>query len=220
MEQSQINTTASPLTSWPGAFGAFNPSREVVRVNLKTLVLLALCFIGVSIVAGMILGHIFILNEIASLAVSAGLTVSLTSVFLSGIHGNHVTFDKALNTIGPLWWKMVLLNLLVGLTVVGGLLLLIVPGFIFATRLVLAPYFLVDKKMGVLEAYKASWHATQGNGGKIWAIFGFTILMILPVFTVIGIIATVYLTWMYSAVFALFYTYINSSAKSEKSATS
>ena len=167
----------------------------------------------------MIFGHIFILNELVSIGVGAGLTVALTSVFLSGLHGKKVSLDKALNVIGPLWWKMVLLNLLVLVTVIGGLILLIVPGFIFATRLVLAPYFLVDQKLGVLEAYKASWHATKGNGGKIWAIFGVTLLMILPTVTVIGFIATIYLTWMYSAVFALLYTYITGSTKPEKPAT-
>jgi len=77
----------------------------------------------------------------------------------------------------------------------------------------------VDQKLGVLEAYKASWHATKGNGGKIWAIFGVTLLMILPTVTVIGFIATIYLTWMYSAVFALLYTYITGSTKPEKPAT-
>jgi predicted lipid-binding transport protein (Tim44 family) len=67
---------------------------------------------------------------------------------------------------------------------------------------------MIDKDMGVLEAYKASWHATKGHLGKLWGILGVGLLMALPAVTIIGIVATVYLFFMYSAVGALFYLHL------------
>ena len=62
--------------------------------------------------------------------------------------------------------------------------------------------------MDVMEAYKASWDATKGNLRKILAIIGVYLLMILPVITIIGVLATIYFTFTYAAVYALLYEYL------------
>lgn len=48
------------------------------------------------------------------------------------------------------------------LIVVAGLLLLVVPGVIWCIKYSLFPYFIVDEKMGPIEAIKASGKATSG----------------------------------------------------------
>jgi hypothetical protein len=217
MEQPQIKTSTEPLTNWPGAFGAFKPSRAAIRINLGTLILLALCAIAVSLIASFATNRIILVGSIVSGVVSACFSVAFTYALLESVKGHPVDVKTAISTIGPLWWKMFLLDILVGLTVLGGLILLIVPGLIFATRLILARYYLVDQHLGVIEAYKASWHATKGNGGKIWGVFGVSLLFILPSITIIGILATIYLTVMYSAVFGLLYLYLNKRAKTGQS---
>jgi uncharacterized membrane protein len=100
---------------------------------------------------------------------------------------------------------MFLLQVLVGLTVLGGFILLIVPGIYFALKLSFASYYLVDKNCSVMEAYKASWDATKGNLGKIWGLVGVNILFAILCVVLIGI----YFTVMYSAAFAALYEYIN-----------
>lgn len=117
--------------------------------------------------------------------------------------------NASLAVVPPLFWKMFLLNLLVILTVIGGLILLIVPGIIFGLRLSLAPYYLVDRKLDVMGAYKASWHATRGHLGKLWGIVGAALLMILPVVTIVGIVATIYLLFMYGAAVAILYLHLS-----------
>ena len=84
-------------------------------------------------------------------------------------------------------------SILVGLIVIGGLFLLIVPGIYFAIRLSQFPYFIVDKKIGALEAIKASWNATKGN---VWNLIGFGLLsfgvMILGfIALIVGVLAAI-----------------------------
>ena len=68
------------------------------------------------------------------------------------------------------YWNAVLANLLVGVIVIIGFVLLIVPGIIFACKLVFTPYLVVDRKMGVIEAVKESWRMTNGHAWKVFLI--------------------------------------------------
>jgi len=74
------------------------------------------------------------------------------------------------------YWNAVLANVLVGVIVVIGFMLLIVPGIIFACKLVFTPYLVVDRKMEVIEAVKESWRMTSGHA---WKVFGMGLLAIL-----------------------------------------
>jgi uncharacterized membrane protein len=69
-----------------------------------------------------------------------------------------------------------LASLLEGLIVVGGFILLIIPGIFFALRLQYTGYLVVDKNMGPVEAVKTSWKITRGNA---WNLFFFGILLFL-----------------------------------------
>jgi len=66
-------------------------------------------------------------------------------------------------------------SILYGLAILGGLILLIIPGIIIGIRLQFGYYFLIDKKMGPVEALKASWGATRG---QTWDLFLFTLVTI------------------------------------------
>lgn len=54
-------------------------------------------------------------------------------------------------------------SILYGLIVAIGLVLLILPGIIFAVRMQLWSYFIVDKHVGPLAALKGSWKMTKGS---------------------------------------------------------
>jgi hypothetical protein len=106
---------------------------------------------------------------------------------------------------------MIGLTILITLSLIVSFLLLVIPFFFVLPRLTLAEYFLVDKNMGVIEAYKASWNATKGHSLKVWGIYGAGILMALLCVTVIGIPVAFYLLIMYSAAFAVLYEFLNRS---------
>lgn len=62
--------------------------------------------------------------------------------------------------------------ILYGLAVLGGLLLLIVPGVIFFRRYYLGAYYLVDKNLGILEAMKQSSTGTKPFKNYVWGVVG------------------------------------------------
>lgn len=70
------------------------------------------------------------------------------------------TFDNYLN--------VVLANLLVSTIVAIGIVLLVVPGIIFACRLAFVRYLVLEKKMEPVQAVKESWRMTQGYAGEIF----------------------------------------------------
>jgi len=68
------------------------------------------------------------------------------------------------------YWNAVLANILVGVIVFFGFVLLIIPGIIFACKLAFTPYLVVDRKMEVIEAVKESWRMTNGHAWKVFFI--------------------------------------------------
>ena len=66
--------------------------------------------------------------------------------------------------------NVVLANLLTGAIIIIGLVLLIVPGIIFACKLAFVPYLVIDRKMEAIEAVKESWRMTGGHAWKVFLI--------------------------------------------------
>lgn len=93
-------------------------------------------------------------------------------------------------------------SLLYGLIVLVGLILFVVPGIIWAIKFHFYEYFIVDKKMGPLEALSASGKITKGNKWNLFLLglifFGLAILGLLAfgvgIFVVwpVAMIATAY----------------------------
>ena len=208
------NTISSVSTEWPGAFGIFKKSRELIRYNLKSILLLTLLTYAASIAASIVVEILFgkrfadTFGQLISYGLSIYFVVALTYAYLATARGKKIDVSATFKVVPALYWRMFFLNIVILLAVIGGLVLLVVPGIIIALRLSLAHYYLVDKDLGVMEAYKASWYATKGHMGKIWGIAGVCFLMILPVLTIVGVVATIYLLFMYSASGVLLYMHL------------
>ena len=100
--------------------------------------------------------------------------------------------------IADLWNPNVFLKylgaqIIVGLTVVIGLILLVVPGVIAALGLMFTSYLVIDKGRGPVEAYKESWQMTKGHKWQLFllvlAILGINILGLIAL--VVGLLATI-----------------------------
>lgn len=201
------------VAEWPGAFGAFKYSSRAIITNIGAVLLLIAAYI-----VGSIFQNVFNDGSMGYLIVSLALTVvtfvisiAMYMVWLAGAKGEKLDAGDALkqSLSISLLINMFVLSIMVSLSVVVGLILLIIPGLIILPRLMLAPYFLIDQKLDCVEAYKASWNTTKGHSGKIWGTIGASIVMFLPFFTIIGIPLTIYLLFMYAAIGAVLYVYIN-----------
>ncbi len=141
---------------------------------------------------------------------AAHLVASLVSIVLSiFVSLGATTFalrahdDIAGVTIGDLWnpqpfWRFLGTELLAGLIIVIGFLLLVVPGIIAAIGLGFAPYFVIDRASRPVEALKESWRITKGSKGQLFlfglALIGLNLLGLLAL--VVGILVSVPVTWL------------------------
>lgn len=72
----------------------------------------------------------------------------------------------------PLFFRILATQIAVGILVLVGFVLLIVPGVIALRRYYLASYYLVDKNLSISEALKMSSEQTKPYRGYVWGTLG------------------------------------------------
>ncbi|MFH0792198.1 MAG: DUF975 family protein, partial [bacterium] len=75
----------------------------------------------------------------------------------------------------PLFWKYLASSLLYGLIVFGGMILLIIPGIIWAYKFFFSQYLVIDKGLGPIAALKESSRITKGHK---WNLFVFSLIFV------------------------------------------
>jgi membrane-anchored glycerophosphoryl diester phosphodiesterase (GDPDase) len=193
----------------PDAFSLFRPSWNALRVNLSTFALLLLFPVGMMLLTALtwegvvqgdkiVLGIAPILSFLAAIVVSLVTTAILVSLELKSVENEHVGFDAALRFGLPYLPRLIGLFVVSGLIMLVGFLLLIIPGFFAIQRLLLAPYFLVDKNTGVKEAIRLSWRASKKHSSAMWGIAGIIVAInIVSLLPTIGWFIGMVLTILY-----------------------
>lgn len=102
----------------------------------------------------------------------------------------------------PLFFKYLFGSILYGLIVLAGLILLIIPGIIWAIKYQFYSYLIVDKGLGPIEALKASGALTSGAR---WDLLGFFIVALIVLYLgalalLVGLFVTIP-TWMVATAF-------------------
>ena len=125
-------------------------------------------------------------------------------VFLKAVRGERIEIRDMFAVFQKNYWNAVIANIVVGIIVGLGFVMLIVPGIIFACRLAFVPYLVVDREMDVMDALRVSWDMTRGYG---WHIFLMGLLAI-PI-VILGLLCFfvgvfVSVMWI-SAAFAVMY---------------
>lgn len=191
---------------WPGAWGIYKYSKQVVRRNWGVLVLLFVANIAISITLGLIAK---LAGQVIGELVGFIFDLAAISVLLASVRGQKMSFVESLRSVKPILYARYVVSLFfLGIALGVSLLLLIIPFFIIFPRLLFTPYFLIDKKMGPLKAIGASWDASKGHVGKIWGIIGASIAISLLSITIIGIPFAIYFLFMYYAAYVILYDYI------------
>lgn len=114
---------------------------------------------------------------------------------------------SALWQVGKKYWlRLFALSIVIGLAIVGGLILLIVPGLIMIRRYFLAPYVMVDKNTGILDSMRQSAALSKPYSGSVWGVIGVSVLLSVPgVIPIIGSFISLALGVLYSVAPALRY---------------
>lgn len=195
---------------WPGAFGIFKTSKDIVMLNLSPVLTIISLIILIAVVSESVKEPMI---DFLGNILTAILSVAFTYVLLAGTRSKTMSFSDAIEkAFSMVTVRYFLLSILTVLILLGSLILLIVPFFFVLPRIALAQYFLVDKDLGIRESLNASWDATKGHNAKFWGIFGATILMSLAILVIIG----VYFVIMYSAAFAILYAYLTRGKQTKK----
>lgn len=116
-------------------------------------------------IAQSLLNAVFQLGFIAiTLKIARGQTPEISDLFSN--------FDKLLT--------LFLVNVILGIAISLGFLMLIIPGIVIATLTCLAPWFVADRNLGVVESIMASYEATKGSFFNVllFGIVGFVMIVI------------------------------------------
>lgn len=131
------------------------------------------------LIANAVAGHfplISIFLNLASSVLSIVVQLGLIKVSLKYCDNGKGKLDDLLSSFDILL-KYFAAYIIYSLIILGGLLLLIVPGIIWAIKYSLFPYFIIDEGAGPIEAIKASGRATDGAKADL-CLFGLLLLAI------------------------------------------
>jgi hypothetical protein len=144
-----------------------------------------------------VLGGGYLVTQI----ISAFFTVGLTRMWLDAARGIPPRFETLFSGADR-FLPMLALNLISFLGVVVGCALLIVPGVVLMIIYQLAPYYVVEGRMGPIEALQKSWETSLHQRGELFvlALAGIGLSLLGVAMCCMGLIATVPLYWVATAV--------------------
>jgi uncharacterized membrane protein len=105
--------------------------------------------------------------------------IGYTKIFLKIYDGESPKFVEIFEEYKT-FWRYLGVSILMPLTILGGLILLIIPGLIWAVRFSFSPIIVVDTKIGPIASMKESYAITKGNFWKIllfWITIGLVNLL-------------------------------------------
>ena len=125
--------------------------------------------------------------SIAGMIINLGLGTLLSmgaTAFYLVAHDNPEAADLSLLWHPQPFWKYLGMYLLVALVIAAGLILLIVPGIIFALMFMFAPLIVIERELGPIDAMKESNRITRGHK---WPLLG--LLLLLVAVNLLGLLA-------------------------------
>jgi uncharacterized membrane protein len=126
-----------------------------------------------------------IIGTVVNLGLGTLLGMGATAFYLAA-HDNPDTVDLSALWHPQPFWKYLGASILYALALIVGLILLIVPGIIFALMFMFTTFIVIDRELGPVEAMKESNRITYGHK---WSLLGFTLVLVL--INLLGVIALV-----------------------------
>lgn len=124
-----------------------------------------------------VIGVYYVLKYLLQTLFSIGQTrINLDANF--GGEETQPKFSDLFNSQG-LYLKFLAVSVLYGLVVLGGFILLIIPGIYVALRYCFAPILVIDKKMNPSEAFAKSKEMTQDKKWKLLGFFASSMVFVL-----------------------------------------
>ncbi len=171
-------TAPVPAEYISNPFELIKPSYETLKLNWTTLLLAFLIPLGVVLATGLVvLVAMLVHNSVATIlaftiggigvlaAVVVGIMLFpvLPIVMLKSAHGEKIDLADAFAQGRPYIGRLVGFTILTGLAILGGYVLLVVPGIIFTAWFALAAYVALEENLGVVDSMKRSKQLVKGH---------------------------------------------------------
>lgn len=137
------------------------------------------------------------------------------SIFLRAVRGEKFEVKDMFATFEN-YMNVVLANVLHMAIIAIGIVLLVVPGIIFACRLAFVRYLVVDRDMDPVTAVKESWRMTEGHAGNIFLMGLLAIPVTIGGLICLGVGVIPAVMWIRSS-FASMYYAVSGGESGEKS---
>lgn len=119
--------------------------------------------------AGAVLG-INLLQQLINVFIMAFFMMGFITIFLKIVRNEEAAIGDLFSNADKIVVAF-LVQLIIGIATAIGSILLIVPGVIIGLGTILSLWFVVDQNMGVGDAIKASWAATNGSKMTLFVFF-------------------------------------------------
>jgi hypothetical protein len=216
-------------TKFTPSWELVSPSGRLLLQHFEQVIFLFLLPSMVFVLANVLLGDTSHLRHLADLTQRQRLGIAVLGVgalwsllnFAPSLYfrlqiagGKNPSLGSCYRRGLPHFWRLVGLNLILGILLAIGFILLIVPGlillYLFIKRYYLVNYYVVDRRLGILQALRESHRETAEIGGVIWGTIGvqFTFSFLaaaLSLLTYVGVVTAVFLQLVCACLPALRY---------------
>ena len=159
--------------------GLLKEGWELLKKNYKLVGLILVAYFVYQAVTGLVQNTVkdTPLAFVASVGFSLltlFLEIGFLKIILKLVDGKQANFQE-LWAYPQYFLRFLGASILMGLAVMVGFILLVIPGIYLALRLQFTPFFVIDKDMATMDALKASWDLTNG---MVVNLFLFALLLI------------------------------------------
>lgn len=159
-----------------------NKAKEMIKGNLWHIWKIYLVIFAVAFLVGLVEGLfasipvVSLLVSLASIVISAALSIASMYYILKFVRNEKIEIKDVFEFAKKYWGVSVLSTLLVGLCVLGGTVLLVIPGIIVSFGLYFASYVVADNpELSATEVIKKSWNLTKGYKMDLF-VFGLSFM--------------------------------------------
>lgn len=155
------------------------PSINLVRENYEAVLAITLLPTLVTAFGSLVLASNHLLGYIITIVGVAWEIVNFAASYylqLRAVNGKTPSVTECYGASWPFWLKIVGFEILFGISVVVGFILLIVPGAIILRRYYFTPFYVLQNKLSIRQAMERSASQTKPVSGYVWGVFGVLIV--------------------------------------------
>lgn len=189
----------------PTATEVYRFAWHPLKAYFPELFLVGLVWLAFAIPSGALhKGHHPILAALYNVGIMVPLHFGALYVYLRAARAETPRVGDLFEAFRSAYWQSILTHVLFTALVGLGLVLLVVPGIIVATRLSFVAFLVVDEHLDAPSAVRESWRRTRGHAGTIFLVWLLGIPLAIGGLLLLGVGIIPAVMWIHLAFATLF----------------